>query len=110
MYNQRRRANQLQREIREKEEELSKIKVELALVKELLPHERIAVELHETLCRHNHTDGCSWHNEVKKGVHNWDGNEHKSWIKKGIRLNDFIAVNNITEEQLFEIVNLTNAY
>ena len=110
MSNQRQRAIQLQEEIWEKEEELSKIQVELAAVKELLPHERIAVELHNILCRHNHTDGCSWFYEVKKGVHNWDGNEHKLWAEKSIRLNAFIAVNNITEEQLFKIVDLTNAY
>jgi len=38
----------------------AQIKAEQERTKDFTPTERLADMLHETLCRHNHTDGCSW--------------------------------------------------
>ncbi len=41
---------------------------------------QLAIFLHGKMCRWNHTDGCSWHYEIDKGIHNWDGHAHdKYW-------------------------------
>jgi len=73
--------------------------------------ERIAINLHEMMCKHNHTDGCDFHYGVTDGVHEWVKNHgHKKWLKKGVRLSDFLDDTGITEEQLYEIVHLTTKY
>ena len=104
-----RRKVELIEEIAGKQRELKKIEDELIKLEALKPHERIAVGLHDILCRHNHTDGCGWYYEVKDGVHEWNKTTHKDWLKKGVRVDDFINDNDITEDQLFDLVNLTNA-
>lgn len=104
-----RRKGQLEQEIAEKQLEVAKIEKELNILEALKPRERIAIGLHDILCRHNHTDGCSWYHEVKEDVHDWTRSEHEDWLKKGVRLEDYIIDHDITEDELFEIVNLTNA-
>lgn len=39
---------------------------------ELTDVQRLAILLHELLCRNNHTDGCSWGYEINNGIHDWD--------------------------------------
>lgn len=48
----------------------AQIKAEQERTKDFSPTERLADMLHETLCRHNHTDGCGWGYE--KDWKTWD--------------------------------------
>lgn len=42
----------------------------------------IAIKLHRYTCKCNHTDGCSWFYEIKDGMHDWSGFEHKRYLNK----------------------------
>lgn len=44
----------------------------------LEPLKALAARCHDTLCRWNHTDGCSWMYE--DGEHEWSGNAHSRWL------------------------------
>lgn len=46
------------------------------------PAKNLAILLHDKLCRWNHTDGCGWHYDVNKGIHNWNGHDHKEYLLK----------------------------
>lgn len=52
------------------------------------PTHNLAIEMHEALCVHNHTDACGWHYEIKKGVHDWAG-EHARWLGKAAKIQAF---------------------
>ena len=42
----------------------------------------LVILAHDTLCRWNHTDGCSWGYEMNSdGSHNWQGWAHARWLK-----------------------------
>lgn len=75
----------------------------------------LAINLHAKFCRHNHTDGCGWYYEIDKEtttllenkvdstksiitiieIHNWEGSEHKEWLKKASEVIDLVR--NCTE-------------
>ena len=54
----------------------------------LEPAPKIAIYLHDNLCIANHADGCGWHYEISRGIHNWIGNEHKTWLCRARKLVD----------------------
>ena len=63
---------------------------------------QLAIFLHEKMCTWNHTDGCSWHYEINKGVPDWDGHAHnKYWsiaaqiLSKGYKCEDVTDLVNI---------------
>ena len=68
--------------MKEAADKILKIDEELESLKAFEPPERIAIVLHDLICRHNHTDGCSWFYELKDKVHDWEKAEHKDWLKR----------------------------
>ena len=70
------------------------------------PLKQLAIRLHGILCKHNHTDGCSWYYEVKNERHNWIGHEHQSWLKKAREVSTKLEEVGITEEQAFEVIKI----
>lgn len=45
-----------------------------------LPEEyRLAITLHNMLCRQNHTDGCGWEYEYLQKPHGWEGPSAPDW-------------------------------
>jgi hypothetical protein len=69
--------------------ELEQVNAELDSMNKLSTGQRLAVELHEMNCRHNHTDGCSWHYE--KGAKAWDANtEHDRWYRRAMNATKFV--------------------
>ena len=54
-----------------------------------------ATQLHETICRLNHTDQCSWFYEK-----DWKGSEHKYWLGRIKEFNRFP----IPREMILEIL------
>ena len=44
--------------------------------------QKLAVELHEALCRWNHMDGCGWHYEIKPQSTDWSGYAHAEYLKR----------------------------
>ena len=46
------------------------------------PAQKLAVQMHEAMCHHNHADGCGWHYEIQSGtkIHNWSGSAHEHWL------------------------------
>lgn len=47
--------------IKQFEKELNELKKEQEEFNKLSPAKQLAEKLHEALCIHNHTDGCSWY-------------------------------------------------
>ena len=71
--------NAKKREMRDRKEALEQ-KRRLEQLEHLKP---LAVRAHDLLCQWNHTDGCSWHYEIKDGEHNeWVGEycAHARWL------------------------------
>lgn len=69
---------------------LSEAKTALAAAQDemngMTPEQRIAIRLHDTTCRWNHTDGCGWFYEFKDKQHDWSGSSHKSYLEKAFKL------------------------
>lgn len=61
----------------EKRDELRK-----EYIQTLPRNKQLAIELHNKLCRGNHTDGCSFYYEIKDLDDNWEGSAHKKYLKK----------------------------
>ena len=48
--------------------------------------EQLAVFLHSKLCHYNHVEECGWSYEIKNGVHNWNGCDHKRYLEKAKKM------------------------
>jgi len=96
----------LEKEIAEKQAEVERLKREVVVVVD--PLQALAIRLHDTLCKANHTDGCCWFYEIQKGVHNWSYYEHANWLKKAYLLSKRCEVLNIDTKQVFEIHKILN--
>lgn len=76
---------ELEKARKQQAELAAKIK-ELEVAKEVLdnsaPEHKLAIMLHDGLCRYNHTDGCAWHYQIKKGIHDWSGFEHQQYLNR----------------------------
>lgn len=69
---------QIQAEIDEKTEELEAVRAEAANRAALPEDKRLAIELHELLCRTDHTQGCEWfYNQ-----NDWTGYAHVRYLEK----------------------------
>lgn len=81
---------ELQRKRQELIESLEKLEAhiekEQKILEALSPEERLAVRLHESKCTWNHTDGCGWYYEIEKGVHDWNGSSHGTYLQKARKL------------------------
>lgn len=92
--------------IQKLEAELTELKREKELIDNMPEEKRLALLLHEKYCRTNHTDGCAWHYEVSRGVHNWNGYTHERWCKYAIELLEQQKQLNLTQEQLLKVVDI----
>lgn len=67
--------------------ELSLKKAELeateARLRALPPEARLAIRMHNTMCTHNHTDGCGWYYYFRDGVPDFSpGNCTYYWLNR----------------------------
>lgn len=54
---------------------------------DLLPeNQRMAILLHEKLCKYDHTDQCSWYYEIDGIEHDWNRYQHKEYLEKADKL------------------------
>lgn len=66
------------------------------------PTHNLAIEMHEALCVHNHTEGCGWHYEIKNGVHSWGG-DHARWLGKAAKIQAFCQTNQLDTSKAIEL-------
>ena len=102
-------------EIKKLEEQLNKLKAEAVAFDNLTPDQKMAVALHDMLCRHNHTDGCGWYYEMKYGQHNeqvddWDGPEHGVYMQKALMLRGFCRERSLTTETAIDLFTLIRGH
>ena len=105
------RKQQLLKEIAERKSELADIQRELESINNMAPEEALAVVLHETTCTSNHTDGCSWGYEVRKGMHDWMGNAHKKYLSKAVKMYKYCHSDgrNISNDDVINILSFIRA-
>ena len=77
---------ELDYKIQQAEKELAKLKAEKEQYDSMGQDQLLAIELHDTMCRHNHTDGCGWFYEISSGQHRWESREHTVWLQKATNL------------------------
>lgn len=88
--------NELEKEIEKLENELEEKRKELErIVHKQETEKNLAIQLHEHLCKRNHTDNCSWKYEIKNGYHDWNDYAHKKYLKKAKILIEYCDKNNI---------------
>lgn len=71
------------------------------------PEQKLAISLHSTLCRWNHTDGCSWFYEMHPGnIDNWDSYAHNEYLTKARSVSMFCSKNNVSPEAALGLIRL----
>ena len=78
--------NDLEAKVEQLTIELKTAKEALAAYNGLNEEERLAIYLHQHLCTHNHTDGCSWHYEIKGQIHDFLSDTHARYLVKARQL------------------------
>ena len=74
---------ELDREIARLQEKREQAARDEAIFKALPLEQRVAIVLHGNLCHADHTEGCGWFYEVKKGVHDFSrNNTHARWLDR----------------------------
>jgi hypothetical protein len=61
-----------------------------AKLQQLTTVEQLAILMHETMCRWNHTDGCSWHYFMKDGLPTWEADSQRLYLDKARALYDIL--------------------
>ena len=102
------RITDLQDRISQLEAELNKTRGELDRAQKQDPIYLLAEQLHDRLCRHNHTDGCSWFYEIKGGESDWTAWAHDKYLAHAQRLTGFCEAHKITVEQALDIHNVVD--
>lgn len=74
--------------------------------RELPEEHRLAITLHDMLCRWNHTDGCSWHYESKNGIADWGGHAHGEYLGKARRVVAFCGRCKISPDEAIDLLKL----
>lgn len=98
------------------EAELVKLEAELAQRRRLVtqardemnsltPTHKLAIVLHDRLCRWNHTDGCSWMYAIHNGVHDWGEHAHQAYHHKAIMVMQRLGKGVITQENVSDFLN-----
>jgi hypothetical protein len=97
-------------------EQIKKLEIELADLKEKdlefskLPRDhQLAICLHDSTCRWNHTDGCSWGYEIDPNYPGgtWNGPEHSRYLDKAHKLIQKFP--NLTNEDIIGVITAANA-
>lgn len=57
----------------------------------------LAVFAHDSFCRENHADSCTWYYEILNDVHDWSGYAHRSWLGKIHNLTELAEAPSVTE-------------
>lgn len=70
------------REIAQHESAIAELKRQKDEFLAMSPAAQLAISLHDATCSWNHTDGCGWFYEIDKGIHNWTGYSHSSFLRK----------------------------
>ena len=83
-------------EIEALREQLEKEEAKLADFKKLTPAKQLAVELHESQCHWNHTDGCFWFYGRDDDAQNWESDRtRKDYLEKSealLKITDYETV------------------
>jgi hypothetical protein len=78
--------------------------IEDEAAKQLTPDQKLAIQLHDALCHHNHTDGCGWHYEIKNKVHEWSrGSTHDGWLSRARKISHFCLTKNVPVDTAIDI-------
>lgn len=92
------------------EEQIAKHQYEIDLLREeqkrlatLTPEQALAESLHETQCRWNHTDGCSWLYEVHHGVVDWEAYAHAEYLKRAKKVMSLLP--GFTADDIMQVAN-----
>lgn len=70
--------------------------------------EKLADELHTMLCRHNHTDGCGWHYEIRGGNHDWNGSSHEPYLIKARSVMTFCKNYHLEPQNAINLIKLVS--
>ena len=70
----------------------------------LTPEQRFATVLHDTLCVHNHTDGCGW--EWEK----WDNVKNTHAKKRYLEMAHNLLDRGFDEEQALDFISVIKGY
>ena len=102
------RITDLQDRISQLEADLNKARDELDRAQKQDPILLLAEQLHDRLCRFNHTDGGSWFYEAKGGEPDWTAWAHGKYLAHAQRVAGFCEAHKITVEQALDIHNVVD--
>lgn len=74
--------SEVDKKIKTLKTELDSLEAESVALNSLSRVERLAIHLHEKMCHYNHADGCSWHYEIYKGIHDFTRPAHVRYYDK----------------------------
>ena len=92
--------------IQQLKHELAKLQAEDDAFDAMAEDEKLAVNLHDMLCRANHSDGCGWFYEIPKGEHNWAGSAHEPYLTKAHSVMQFCDIHKVAVETVVNLVRL----
>lgn len=73
---------------------------------ELSAEHKLAITLHDMLCRWNHTDGCSWYYEGTTARPDWGGHAHGEYLGKALRVVTFCDRCKISTDEAINLLKL----
>ena len=92
-------------------QELGELENQLATYQAETNECRLARELHDLSCRHNHTDGCGWFYEIGQDqVADWTEFAHREYLKMAQTLLRVCEDLNITPEAAIDIFKIIRGY
>lgn len=75
-------APELYKEIEQLKSDLEKAQTAYDIAVKQSPERQLAIELHNLLCTHDHTEYCGWYYEISNDVHDWTRWTHERYLTK----------------------------
>lgn len=94
------------KEIAKLETKIKELAKEKEILESMTADKQLAIELHDLLCTHNHTDGCSWFYEISRGEHDWTRWAHHEYWKRACVIEAFCEKHNITTTQAVQLIKV----
>ncbi len=102
----------IKHKISQLEQELLLTKKQFDKFKALTERQQIAYELHEKLCRSNHTDRCGWYYKDMLDPDNWKDRGMNYTVSRWLYIADAVIIANkeydIPISKLLDILSLVN--
>lgn len=96
----------IEKKIENLQKQLAEEQAKLKAHRLLSDTEKLAIDLHNQFCHHNHTDGCSWLYHMKDDIPTWTDGVQQRYLNMAAHIIDWGNKHNISETEVRKLIGM----